>query len=352
MSTGMKRISELPGYVDLDALMAMPYQEEPWIAYGLIAPQRMTALVGDAKIGKSLLALEMAVAISNGSDFLGRATTKTKTLYIDMENNVESDVKTRLHQMGFGPGDFDNLYYLSFPTLAALDTEAGGLYLSKIVSEHGIECVFLDTISRLVQGEENSNDTWNKFYNYTELLLKQLKVAVLRIDHTGKDRSKGARGGSAKKGDVDLEIRMTATQKNQFTLGCDVKRMHSGFDLMHIERKEEPRLHHAVSAQSSRNNFEGRVVAMCQMLDEGGCTQELSVKATRTVINGLGITCSNAIIEEVVRRRKSPRSADQVEFGPESSRPTNDSGSVHYWAVPSRAGMSRLRSRPHQRCLN
>ena len=348
----MKRTSELPGYVDLNALMAMPYREELWIAYGLIAPQKMTALIGEAKIGKSLLALEMAVAISNGSDFLGRATTKTKTLYIDMENNVESDVKPRLHRMGYGPGDFDNLRYLSFPSLAALDTKAGGLQLSEMVSEHGIECVFLDTIGRLVDGEENSNDTWNKFYNYTELLLKQLKVAVLRIDHIGKDRSKGARGGSAKSGDVDLVIRMAAKQKGHFTLGCDARRMHSGFDLMHIERKEEPRLHHAVCAQSSRNDSEGRVVALCQMLDEGGYERYLSVKATGTAIRGLGQTCSNAIIEEVARRRKSPRSADQVEIGPETSRPTNDSGSAHYWAVPSAAGMSRLRARPHQRCLN
>lgn len=60
--------------------------------------------------------------------------------------------------------------------------------------------VVIDTISRAVGGEENDNDTWLNFYQYTGLRLKQAKVSVIRLDHTGKDLTEGERGGSAKAG--------------------------------------------------------------------------------------------------------------------------------------------------------
>jgi hypothetical protein len=53
--------------------------------------------------------------------------------------------------------------------------------------------VVIDTVSRAIDGEENSNDTW----------LNQLGIAMIRLDHSGKDETKGMRGGSAKSGDVD-----------------------------------------------------------------------------------------------------------------------------------------------------
>jgi RecA-family ATPase len=99
--------------------------------------------------------------------------------------------------------------------MAALNSAQGGAELIAAVNAYGSEVVVIDTVSRAIDGEENSNDTWLAFYLHTGLQLKQLGVSMIRLDHSGKDESKGMRGGSAKAGDVDafwLLTRLTDTK--------------------------------------------------------------------------------------------------------------------------------------------
>ena len=49
-----------------------------------------------------------------------------RVLYVDFENDPKGDIRSRLQAMGHGPADLENLHYLSFPTMAALDSKAGG----------------------------------------------------------------------------------------------------------------------------------------------------------------------------------------------------------------------------------
>jgi RecA-family ATPase len=110
--------------------------------------------------------------------------------------------------MNYSPDDLDYLDYLSYPSMAALDSEEGGYNLLQAITAYDDEVVVIDTVSRVITGEENSNDTWLKFYQYTGLRLKQLGVSMIRLDHTGKDESRGPRGGSAKSADVDMSWRL------------------------------------------------------------------------------------------------------------------------------------------------
>src|SRR5699024_7633552 len=119
------------------------------------------------------------------------------------------DVRARLQAMGHGPGDLENLCYLSFPTMGGLDSETGSNELMAAVQGYDCEVVVIDTVSRSVTGDENENDTWLSFYRHTGLKLKQAGVSLIRLDHTGKDETKGQRGGSAKVGDVDAVWRMS-----------------------------------------------------------------------------------------------------------------------------------------------
>src|SRR6185369_5973575 len=132
-----------------------------------------------------------------------------RVLYVDFENDPKGDLRPRLEDMGFGPDDLDNLAYLSFPPLGPLDTAVGAAELVAIVEAQGAEVVVIDTVSRAIRGEENENDTWLNFYRHTGKALKARGVAMLRLDHTGKDETKGQRGGSAKSGDVDMVWRMS-----------------------------------------------------------------------------------------------------------------------------------------------
>ena len=61
-----------------------------WIVKGLIS-EGITFLSAKSKVGKSWLCLDLAYSVSNGRDFLGFKTTKSKVLYMALE-----DSKSRL----------------------------------------------------------------------------------------------------------------------------------------------------------------------------------------------------------------------------------------------------------------
>jgi RecA-family ATPase len=112
------------------------------------------------KVGKSLLILEFAVAISRAETFLDYTPERrVRVLYVDFENDPRGDVRSRLQAMGYKPADLDYLDYPSFPTMAGLDSERGALELLEAVNAYRSEVVVVDTVSRAVDGEENSNDT-------------------------------------------------------------------------------------------------------------------------------------------------------------------------------------------------
>lgn len=243
-----------------------------WIAYPLLPARRLVAIYSLPKVGKSLLLLELAYAVSRGADFLGSTTTRARVLYVDFENDLEGDIVPRLRNMGAEPDQLGALAYLSLPTLGALDSEQGSLELLAAIDEYRCEVVVIDTLSRSVDGDENENDTWLKFYRHTGLKLKQRGVSLVRLDHSGKDEAKGQRGGSAKSGDVDAVWRMSRLtdgndgQPETFRLVCEANRFPLTEKLLTILRHENP-LRHIVRATGSRDIIVEAIVAY---LDDNG----------------------------------------------------------------------------------
>jgi hypothetical protein len=237
--------------LDWDALWADETEEE-WIVEPLLAKRRLVALYSAPKVGKSLLMLELAASMSCGREVLGHPTTPIRTLYVDFENDPRGDVRERLQGMGFAPKDLGNLCYLSFPNISKLDTAAGADQLMAAVHEYRCEVVVVDTVSRSVAGDENENDTWLNFYRHTGLRLKQQEVALIRLDHSGKDETKGQRGGSAKSGDVDAVWRLSKISESSFRLTCEANRFPVGEKVLDMERLEAPYLHHRVDMDARR----------------------------------------------------------------------------------------------------
>jgi hypothetical protein len=304
-------------------------QEEEWILYPLVPARRLVALYSPAKLGKSLLTLEVAVGISRGATVLGHTPSKRRrVLYVDFENDPRGDVRERLRAMGYRPNDLDNLDYLSFPTLADLDSERGGLELLAAIAAYGSEFVVIDTISRAVKGEENSNDTWLDFYRHTGLKLKQAGVALLRLDHTGKDETKGQRGGSAKAGDVDAVWRLVKVTDERFRLECTDSRFQLVDKSLHLTRHDDP-LRHTVDNLSDVTDREAKIRHIIALADEANEPRDASRETLRTLAKGRGIKAANDVLAEVVRRRKlSPSRRDNGSdyTTPNSPEPSGTAG--------------------------
>lgn len=269
--------------------------EEEWIVEPLLAKRRLVALYSAPKVGKSLLMLELAAAMASGRPVLGNNPTKPiAVLYVDFENDPRGDIRTRLEAMGYGPADLERLCYLSFPTLAKLDTKQGADELLAAIAEYGCEVVVIDTVSRSVAGDENENDTWLNFYRHTGLRLKQAEVAMIRLDHSGKDESKGQRGGSAKSGDVDAVWRLAKLGEDLFRLTCEANRFPITEQLVDLQRVEDPHLRH-------KRDMDARAKAADEIigkLAKAGVPRDGSVSAREAIkiMRKAGLTFGKAAV--------------------------------------------------------
>ncbi len=307
------RVKRVLPLLDWPALWADDEPEE-WIVEPILPARRLVALYSAPKVGKSLLMLEMAVAVATGREVLGVTPDRPRrVLYVDFENDPRADVRERLQAMGYGPEDLTDLCYLSFPTLAGLDCERGSVELMEAVSVYACEVVVVDTVSRAVDGEENENDTWLKFYRHTGLKLKQAGVALIRLDHSGKDETKGQRGGSAKVGDVDAVWRLSRVSDDTFRLDCEANRMPVLERELVLTREEDP-LRHRVQADPARAAREAKVQQAYAWLEQLNVDPSLGKDQAGKVLRAAGHKVRN---EHVLRAQQQRRMS--VLPGPQES---------------------------------
>ncbi len=212
------------GFVDWHRLWTEEHVSEDWLIEPLLPRGRGVAMYSKAKAGKSLLALDVCVRASMGLPIFGRTYPRMKVAYIDKEM-TEADLRERLEEMGYnGSEDWSHLFYHQLGALPPLDTPAGGITLLSKVQEVEAELVVIDTMSRVLHGEENDADTMRNFYLHTGMALKGAGITLWRLDHSGKNDDMGQRGSSAKNDDVDLVwqlkasddlISLTATHRRQ-----------------------------------------------------------------------------------------------------------------------------------------
>jgi hypothetical protein len=201
--------------VDWRDLFTREHKGEDWLLRPVVAMGRQAAVWAVHKTGKSLFSLDVAARAALGHPYLpNEPTDPTDVIYLDMEM-TEDDLQERMSDFGYGLDDVDqlqrHLHYYLLPNLPPLDSPAGAAVLCDLVKHHGARLVVIDTMARAVAGEENSADTYRDFYRHTGAALKRLGVALLRLDHAGKDPTKGQRGSSSKGDDVDVVYQLERT---------------------------------------------------------------------------------------------------------------------------------------------
>lgn len=213
--------------------------EVDFLAGRIMARGEHIALVGEGKAGKSLFMQEWAWRMSAGLPFLGdHARPAVRVLYVDQENS-EDEIQERFLALGAEAETLANLVYLSFPAFDPLNTAPGAAQLLTAVDEHRPAVVVFDTISRMVAGKENDAEPWLALYRHLLMRLKGRKVSSIRLDHFGKDATRGSRGNSAKTQDVDGVWELSSRGANLLQLKRTHTRTGKGAGDMLISRHGE-----------------------------------------------------------------------------------------------------------------
>lgn len=222
--------TELPRPLDWSTVLSDQTPDVDWLIPDLIERGRLHALFAPSKSHKSLITQYLCAELC-------RAAT---VMYLDYENSAQ-DLKLRFGPRGMDrtAASLENLLYFQFPSMAALDTPSGGATLEAMALEYQPALVIIDTTSRVIRGGENDSDTFRHLYRFALVRLKALGIAVLRIDHSGKDVTQGQRGSSAKADDVDT-VWLLVGQGETFTLRCTHQRSGNHPELVTLHKRTNP----------------------------------------------------------------------------------------------------------------
>ncbi len=187
------------------SLLAAELPEPVWVIEGLL-PEGLAFLAGRPKRGKSWLALQLAIDVTNRGSSLGKLTRQGRAIYIALEDSPLR-LQRRLTLMGAQPSE-ELLFFTEFPRL----DDGGIAELNNLVDVHRPLLVIIDTLSRCVSRHRDQD----KNADMTDLLDPVQKIAlgyncsIMFVDHHRKpglevaDAIDDIMGSTAKGGVADV----------------------------------------------------------------------------------------------------------------------------------------------------
>jgi hypothetical protein len=278
-------------------------QVTDWEVEPLFPSGRQTNLYARAKVGKSLLLLDVATARATGGSLLGQPPRPAvHVLYFDFEMSAD-DLRERLEALGYGPeSDLSRLHYDQAGDLPPLDTPLGGAVITATCQRFAASMVVVDTMARAVHGEENSSDTYRNFQQHTAGPLRSLGVTLVCADHSGKDSRQGQRGSSAKEDGADVVFNLSAAGDSLV-----LRRTHSRVPWVArdvtLRREEEPVLRHVLAPVA----YPDGTVECAELLDDLGVSLDASRRACAAALKTAGQGRRNEVVQAAIKYRRRPR---------------------------------------------
>jgi RecA-family ATPase len=192
----------------------LPVPARRWLVRDWIPMGTVTMVSGDGGVGKSLVALQLAVATATGRAWLGRPLDEHgPALFLTAEDD-EGELHRRLWDIasaeGAGWGDLGDLRPVSLAGKDALlaTLESGGVLkptrlceeIDAAMGEHAPRLVILDTLADLFPGNENDRAQVRQFIGLLRGLAIRHEAAILLLAHpslSGLSSGTGASGSTA-----------------------------------------------------------------------------------------------------------------------------------------------------------
>lgn len=194
-------------------LAGIDVPDRDWLVDGLIPIGTVTMLYGDGGVGKSLLALQLAVSVALGKRWVGQTTAAGRALFISAEDDRD-EIHRRLADIARATGiDLGDLDRLTLRSLAGEDALLAGLTQEKVLCPSALHdeldrqlaldrpaLLVLDTLADLFPGNENDRAQARQFIGILRGLAIRHDCAVLLLAHpslSGLTSGSGSSGSTA-----------------------------------------------------------------------------------------------------------------------------------------------------------
>jgi hypothetical protein len=201
---------------DLDEL-----PEPSWLIEAILPANALVVLYGAPSVGKTFVALSMAISIAANHSWCSKPTKQGSVLYVAAEGLFGLRSRVQAYQGRHGIAA-EHIRYLgdTLDLRRAADVEE--LISTLKIADFRPDFIVLDTLARLIPGaDENSSKDMGEAIRQIDALRQAFGATVLLIHHTGKDKE-AERGSGALRGAAEVMIKCSAAgERHHVVMKCD-----------------------------------------------------------------------------------------------------------------------------------
>lgn len=150
-----------------------PPPKPPELIRGILRRGHKMLIAGPSKAGKSFLLIELAIAIAEGSRWLGFSCVQGKVLYVNLEIDPASCIDrfiTIYGRLGFSPPHTENITVWNLRG-HALPLDRLVPILVRRMKDEQFAAVIIDPIYKVITGDENNASDMGAFCNQFDKIL-------------------------------------------------------------------------------------------------------------------------------------------------------------------------------------
>lgn len=187
-----------------------------WLIEGWLVKSGLAHIIGEGKIGKTFIALDMAASLASSltwPDHVEHAE-QYSVLYIAGEGAYGLGQRIAAWEETFGP--MGNIKFLPRP-IHVMQKEGRNLRqsdewrtMASIIKEDRFDLILLDTQQRMTVGvAENDATEMGQLVDALEEITRETDACLALLHHVNKGETASARGSSVLAGSVNTEIKLT-----------------------------------------------------------------------------------------------------------------------------------------------
>ena len=216
----IKKNESKPFLVPVSEIMANVTPTD-WLMKGWIEAGAIGILFGESGAGKSLFALDWAFCLANGINWHGSKVKKeSHVLYIAGEGGRGFAMRIQAIQQKYNRKTKDNIFFSS-RSVDLLDKKSAQQIIDSVSSmDLKPDMIFIDTLHRNMNGDENSAADIALFLDSLEVLRDLYGCTIFPVHHSGLSDKGRMRGSSSIKGGMDAEFCVMKNNDFEISIQC------------------------------------------------------------------------------------------------------------------------------------
>ncbi|NLL97387.1 MAG: AAA family ATPase, partial [Clostridiaceae bacterium] len=183
---------ELPSFTCLADVYYSPPKVPDELIQGVLRCGHKMLISGSSKAGKSFLLMELAIALSEGVDWLDFFCKKSRVLYVNLEIDAASCINRFVEiykALKFTPRHVDDIVLWNLRGHAVPLDKLVPKLLRRMSNQH-FDAIIIDPIYKVITGDENNASEMGAFCNQFDKICNETGCATIYCHH----HSKGAQG--------------------------------------------------------------------------------------------------------------------------------------------------------------